>query len=252
MNIGKRKLVLPLLPLLGILIAAAQPCFATPYASVDYAYEQIDTFRSPELNSLLLPSGLALSCYGSATAGSGGPGCTVNLSTSVTATQSEDDSANASGGVELTNTSDQTIDDWLLYDVWFAVDVIVGVDNPATQYGVFELTQQGPGLDASYSCSAGEAGPPLYDWCATHDNAEGQVIETALYPEWGASLVSGEQVEVDLTPGASMELPAYTDSFYAWFVVPEPSSLALLASGLLVFAFLVPRRRLDASQGGRP
>lgn len=188
-------------------------CFATPFVDIrgnwDSAVEST------------VPAGIATGCLGA---------CGIEASLDTTVTGSRTLSASASGGFEITNTSDDYIDETLVFLLaWSAFnpggpEVGISIDNPLTQAASFESTVVFDGMVQDFhSGSVGILG----DDCFSPTTCGVKSPDT-----------SSEEFVVNiatLAPGESEEFVADVNITAMFAVVPASSSLANLVAGLSLF-----------------
>ncbi len=256
MNKAGRNLVLAVVPCLGLLMAAARPAFATPevYGEISWS-ASLYFFPPPNSDEPISVPGLVISCFGAGVQGGNGNCYSQELTLGQSITSSGSYSASSVGGIEVTNTTDQTIEAAaaLSFDPGPYTGMYVAIDNPDTQYASFQWSIAGSADTGGIGYFAdGYVGVGAPDGCEVTgdawDNAGGcpdSVFAVLAGVSTDASY--NPAVTIDLAPGASTYL-TFTSSLQAQFVLPEPSSLALLASGLfLTAAFLIRSRSLSGT-----
>lgn len=231
------KAILSLLPLLGILFAV-RPVFATPYVDItaDWAVGSFMFFPSDNSGGGALPSGLAISCFGGASGG-GAAGCSDSRTLDQTVLASQTLSLDATSGLTITNNTGQAIDGTLYFTTVFASfdpsnSLGVGVDSLTNDNASFSASVLGTGVASANSCSLG-AGPGV--GCVLLNGLGGALFTEAVWSPDTSQDFTG--IDLSLAPGASQQL-SYTIDIGADFTVPEPSSLMLLASGILLLSLL--------------
>lgn len=215
------------LALACLLAGAAGPASATPYVKIR-AYWSV----TPD-SEILIPSGVTISCFGGATGLING--CTDGRSIDTLVTKSEQLSADAVSGFEVTNTTNQAFAPSQPFLVQFSAfnpggpAVGVSIDNPLTQAAGFTSSVSGPQARDLHSCSVGFLGQ------------SGQVFSPTtcgvINPDSSEGLVY-----LDVAPGDSEKL-AYSIDMAADFAVPEASSVSILAIGLLALGAVGRRTR---------
>lgn len=213
-----------------ICIFGSGGAFATPLVSIQ-AYWSF----TPDLP---LPSGITLSCFGSATSLAGG--CIDTQSLAGAATPPEELSINDVSGVVLTNNSGETFSPasneasfTTGFSGFYPSSSGISIDDPVTQSANFTSAVLGPANVAdSHGCSIGFAGYSGYGavfftptFCAVI--APDVSYDDLPLQDYDPSLANG------LGPGQSATL-TYDITLTADFaIVPEPSSWSISAIGLL-------------------
>jgi hypothetical protein len=181
------------------------------------------------------PDGVVVSCFGTASGGSDGCDDSASLHTDVTASGLY--SANASGGVMITNTTGTVLSGYLVFYSDYSAfnpggsNIGIGIDDPLTEAASFSSLVVGDAFVDLHSCSVGFQGESGQVFSPTTCGVESP---DSSQTEFGIDLST-------LGTNGSIQLP-YSISISADFVlppldpVPEPAGVSLLAIGLATFA----------------
>lgn len=175
-------------------------------------------------------TGISLGCYGDAT---GTDSCALSASLYSTVSTSTTLTANASGGVVITNTTDHVINDWLT----LATDesafnpggpgVGIGIADALTQGARFRSSVSGMGVGDSHSCAIGIFGN------------EGTLFSPTTCGVGSPDSSPGSfSIELNgFDPGEQMFLP-YSVSITAEFTMPPPANVPTPGSAWMLLAGL--------------
>jgi hypothetical protein len=210
----------------GLMASAATPAMATPFVDISTYWTAYLPFGTP--------AGITLACGGGATplAVGGQPGCIDFFSLDRTVTTSSTLSAIQQSYVTLTNNTGALYTgagpDVALLGTEYAgayPGSNLGIDDAATESASFMSSVEGNGVESSYSCSlsGGSAG----DGNFTN-------VDQACQDGIGSADVSEGVAQGEILSGETIFLP-YVSTITADFSlpVPEPTSWAILAMGLL-------------------
>jgi hypothetical protein len=211
------------LTLAGLL--AAKPVDAAPYVDIKASWS-VD-FRNQ------LP-GIAVSCFGAATAYSNG--CAGSAWLNSVVADSGTLTADSSGGIMLTNTTDHPMDgSFSLHSVFSAFNpggppIGIGIDNPATQAARFLSWVSGPGVGDSHNCSVGFLGTSGTVFSPTTCGVNAPDSSELSFGVALNSLAPNAQMLLtyDIGISATFDLPAG---------VPEPGSAVILLGGLMALGW---------------
>jgi hypothetical protein len=209
-------------------VANSTPASSTPFINVRADWQvSLDRTLSPTI-----PNGITLSCFGGATGIANG--CSDTRSLIANVPFSGNLSLLVVSGLLVTNTSEATIGGLLSFATTFSAfnpggpNIGIDIDNATTQGASFSSSVLGPGVKDSHSCSIGLAGY----------SAQGVFSPTTCgvaSPDFSIGNFSIDLASIG--PGQSEQIP-YQIAISADFIIPEPSSIALVMIGLLGIAAL--------------
>lgn len=199
----------------------------------------------------MIPQGVTLSCFGDAS-GSGGT-CSHTLTLNRTITESGTYAVSATGGIVLTNTSNQAVNGFIGFDVWLSAfnpggpNVGLGIDDPLTQAARFESAVRGPNGGDFHRCAVGVFGE---DGTVFSPTTCGVGAPDSSFGNLGVDLI-------DFLPGEEIMLSWLLEISATFDVgdgapvgVPEPGAgLALMLMG--VGSVAVRRRKGNSACGGK-
>lgn len=246
-------LVLAPATVLSIATIGASPAQAKPSFSAAIQWDAKGFSPGQYPFNAGLPSGLTLSCYGTATGG--GWGCADTVRYSKIVTRSGGYGTSDTSGVSITNVSNIPITD--------AISYFVDVGN-ISDGGIEAVVDDLATESVSFSASVDSPGIPKGNFPLCHSSSTyGGCMLTRLPGGGGALTISSFDdstftvidYPVDLEPGDSIQIPFITTvgaTFILPKAVPEPSSIALLAFGLLFLGMIsgVARRRARGAVEG--
>jgi hypothetical protein len=210
---------------------AALPAAAAPYVDIRARW-------SANVDPLYpLPADIAVSCYGDA--GGGSTGCGGNLSLNTPVTTSGHLSATFSGGVVLTNTSNDDFTGYVSLSTDFSAfnpggpGIGVSIDDALTEGARFRSSVSGEGVLDIHSCSVGLYGQsgavysPTACGVSSPDSSQSHAFFTI------TSLAPGESIEAPYSMSIDCDFIIPPPEPPADSGVPEPASAGVLLAGLL-------------------
>jgi hypothetical protein len=209
----------------ALLASTAIPAMATPFVDISTYWRVYLPFGTP--------AGIAIACENGATplATGGQPGCTDTFSLDKTVTTSGTLSETQTAYVGITNdtgatyvggaTSDPVLGNGLLGTEYAGAypGSDLGIDDPTTESASFTSSVDGPGVESSYSCSIPGSGGYTS-------------VDRACPDGIGSADVSEGVAQGEVFSGETLYLP-YVSTITADFSLPEPTTWAILAMGML-------------------
>ncbi len=224
------------------LLLAAQAAQAAPLISIRSFWSvNVDPYYNPAI-----PGGFGVSCYGDANS-NGGWGCNASASISQSVTSSAHLTADASGGVVFSNTTDGYLSGFIIVSTANSSfnpggpAVGISIDDAAMEGARFSSSVGGRGVGDYHSCSIGTYGNSGTIFSPT---SCGVSSPDASESSFGFDLST-------IAPLSSIQLPYELSIVGDFFIpaqppldsgVPEPAAVLVVLSGLLAMA-LASRRK---------
>jgi len=234
---------------LGVAVAlciAAAPAHAGPFVDIrSFWSAQLDPQTMPPPG--FAPAGFSVSCFGGASSSIGG--CFADLALQQTITAPGTYSAQRSGGLTITNTTQGSLSGYAAFIGGYSAfnpggpGEGIGIDNPLTQWATFSSSVSSAFFADHHSCAVGFRGNSGAAYSAT---TCGVVLPDASQGAFAidlSTIPAMSSIDILFTLAIDTEF-VFADAPVG---VPEPGSAALLLAGL--GAMVVLRRKRERADG---